>query len=456
MNIEEILIIKNGVESYGISTQDINQISRIPSLMPLPLRPYGTRGLCGVGGNILTMIDLNLLLDMDEVDLDNNKSRLLTLNNHHSSNSLLVSEVYNTIEIREKNIEYIDKENDPVIAIYKYKDSLIQILSLDILVSKINKVDIKPEEVLNGKITTEVIQEEDNTRFLIFAMANEKFALSIEYLREIILADIPFTDIAGSPKEMMGLITLREDLISVIDLRQYYGFQSSIKDKNRILIATINNEAVGLYIDEIVDIKSYLTKDIEFMDEGFDQTKISGVIHDENSLISFFDKGVLEKLFEKNSAYIDSKSEKDENDEEDVAMESIIFKLNSKEYAFNVDNVAEIIDVVDSTSVAYARDGIDGIINIRGQIVPILSLSQRLNVEYIAKEDSKIIVCNINDNKIGVVVDSISDIIGIKEEEIKPQDDDKFSSILHLNNGERLVLSMDIAKIVENEGSLDV
>ena len=37
MQIEEILIIKNSHESYGISTRDINQISRVPMLMPLPL-----------------------------------------------------------------------------------------------------------------------------------------------------------------------------------------------------------------------------------------------------------------------------------------------------------------------------------------------------------------------------------------------------------------------------------
>ncbi len=78
MQIEEILIIKNGSEHYGISTEDINQISRVPSLMPLPLRPAGVRGLCAVGGNIVTMVDMNLLLDMDEVDIESDKSRLLS------------------------------------------------------------------------------------------------------------------------------------------------------------------------------------------------------------------------------------------------------------------------------------------------------------------------------------------------------------------------------------------
>ena len=80
MQMQEIVIVKNGSESYGISTEDINHISRVPSLMELPLRPRGTRGRCGVGGTIVSMIDINLLLDMPQVDLEANNSRLLSLN----------------------------------------------------------------------------------------------------------------------------------------------------------------------------------------------------------------------------------------------------------------------------------------------------------------------------------------------------------------------------------------
>jgi len=454
MQIEEILIIKNGSESYGISTEDINQISRVPSLMPLPLRPYGTRGLCGVGGNIVTMVDINLLLDMPSVDLENSDTRLITLNGVHSSNAILVSEVYNTVNIDENNIEYLNKDDDPIIAIYKYNNSLVQIISLDILFSKINRVEIESKEVQNGKVKAVELQEEDSTRFLIFAMEDEKFALSIEYLREIILADISYTEIAGSPDDMLGLITLRDELVSVVDLRSHYGFKSTYSDKNRILITSINDEIIGLLVDEIIDIKNYLSKDVEYIKDTFDNSKISGVIHDTESLISFFDKDVLEKLFEENRAYINSNSEIEEDKQtQESVMETIVFKLSDKEYAFEVDLVSEIIDIVSSTNVAYSEDGIDGIINIRGQIVTMVSLAQRLNINMKITEDSKIVVCNIDGSKIGFVVDSISDILSIKADEIKMQEDDElFPIILNLDNGNRLVLSMDIQKIVSSKG----
>ena len=452
MQIQEILIVKNATENYGISTEDINQISRVPQLMNLPLKPEGSRGLCGVGGGIVSMIDLNILLGMPEVDLEASKTRLVSLTGELSSNALLVSEVYNTVNIEEENIEYLDDENDPVLAIYKYKDSLVQVVSLQRLISTILKVKIESKEIKHGKTKVIVIKEENSTKFLIFAMQNERFALNIDFLREIILSDKNYTDIAGSSKDVLGLITLREELIAVIDLRSYYGFDNKKSEKNRILIVSLGDETIGLLVDEIIDIKSVLDKDIEYMSDSFEDNKISGVIHDNESLIAFFDEDVLKQIFSQNSSFINSKVKTKEDTKESslIAMEAIIFKLSGKEYAFDVGVVSEIIDIVESTKVACSDGSIDGIINIRGQIVTIVSLFKKLGIDTKINEDSKIIVCDINDSKIGFVVDSISDIMDIKTDDFKDQDDDLFSNVLHLDDGVRLVLSMDIEKILSN------
>ena len=451
MQIEEILIIKNAHENYGISTEDINQISRVPSLMPLPLRPAGVRGLCSVGGNVVSMVDMNLLLDMPEVDLDDTKSRIISLNNELASQTLLVSDVYNTVEIEDDKIEYLDNQDDPVVAIYKYESLLIQVLSLEELFLRMNRVQIDAKEVVSGKVKETVVKEEDASRFLIFAMSNEKYALEIDYLQEIILADVEYTDIAGTSKEVLGLITLREELLLVIDLRVHYGFDAKNSDDNRILVISYDSKKIGLCIDSIIDIKNFYKKNIEYMSESFDDSKIAGVIHDEDSLISFFDHNVINEIFKQNDTFIDSKDALAQEKSVEYAMEVIVFRLAQKEYAFNVESVDEIIDMVPSTEVAFTDEYINGIINIRGQIVTTVSLFEKLNIETVVNEDSKIIICNINGNRIGFVVDSVSDILSVKKEDIREESDGYFDNILHLNNGERLVLSMDIGKIVSKE-----
>ncbi len=449
MQVEEILIIKNAKESYGISTNDISQISRVPLLMPLPLRPFGVRGLCAISGNVVTIVDMNLLLNMKEVEYHHDKTRLVVLNNSLATSTLLVSEVYNTVEINQTKIDYIEKDNDPVIAIYKYKNELIQVIDLNILFKKINKVEIESQDIKNGIVKLKSTKEEDFSRFLIFLMENEKYALNIDFLREIILADIDYTDISGSSDEVLGLITLRDELLIVIDLRKYYGFKVHYNYKNRILIAYHKGKKIGLLVDDILDIKNFPSNDIEYMKDELKNNKLAGVIHDVDSLISFFDSSVLEILFKENEKFIDAQKNVNQNNiNENFIMEVIVFKLADKEYAFEIENIAEIIDIIESTKIVYTEAVIDGIINIRGQIVPIISLFKKLNIQTLVSADSKIIICEINEIKVGFIVDCVSDILHIKEDEIREQENELFSSILHLDNGNRLVLSIDINEMV--------
>mgnify|MGYP003959400351 FL=1 len=154
-----------------------------------------------------------------------------------------------------------------------------------------------------------------------------------------------------------------------------------------------------------------------------------------------------------NESFIENTNNNSEDIKENIeelqsTKEVIIFKLSSKEYAFNVDIVDEIIDMVPSTSIAFTDESLDGIINIRGQIVSIVSLFKKLKVQTTINEDSKIIVCDINENKIGFVVDSVSDILSIKEEDIVVDEENYFDSVLHLDDGKRLVLSLDMKKVI--------
>ena len=450
MQIHEILIIKNGVESYGVSTEDINQISRVPLLMPLPLRPKSVRGLCAVSGSIVSLVDFNALLNLREVEYDASKTRILSLNNEHTSNALLVSEVYDTVVIKQENIEYINQENNPVLGVYKYEDMLIQVMSLETLFQSINKVEITGREVKNGKSQVINQQEEDSKRFLIFTLEKETFALNIEYLQEIILADTQITEINGSEPEVLGLVTIRDELLVVIDLRAYYGFRAEQCEKNRILIASYDGKRVGLFVDAVVDIENYLLSEVEYMEDSFEDNKISGVIHTKDSILSFFDHNVLLDIFRKNDSFIDQKQIIEEQKTVNT-MEVIVFKLLDKEYAFEVESVDEIIDSVNATDVAFTDSSIAGIINIRGQIVTLVSLFDKLHLETKINEDSKIIVCNINNNRIGFVVDSVSDILEVQEEDMREEESEIFMNILYLDKGERLVLTMDINKLVNKE-----
>ncbi len=453
MQIEEILIIKNDNISYGLDTAAIDQIMRVPELTPLALSPSEVRGLCAVGGNITTTLDMNSLLDAQNVNEKDSKSRLLTLAGDFEHVSLLVAEVIDTVDIDKADIEYIDNPEDAVCAIYKHDSDIVQILDLSRLTERVQLRTYHAGNIKDGgsNIATAEEEQQSNThRFLLFSMATERYAIGIDYLREIIALPEGFTKVAGSSEEVAGIISLREELLLIADLRTYYGYSAERTDKNRIFVARMDNKNIGLIIDEIIDIRDYPQSSIDSMPEHFKDGKLSGVIHDDEQLVSLIGKDVLRELLDANEKHIVTKETNSDDVTSDIAMEVVVFKLDKEEYAINIEHVAEIIDTVPVTPVADAPELISGVINIRGQVVAIGSLHKRLGISDNTTEDQKVIICNFNGNRVGFFVDSVSDVMGIKRDEIRTEEDrgELFSNILQLDGGKRLVLLFQIEKII--------
>ncbi|MDX1295712.1 MAG: chemotaxis protein CheW, partial [Sulfurimonadaceae bacterium] len=256
MQIEEILIIRHDDIRYGIRTDDIEQILRVPDITPLALSPDEVQGLCAVGGNITTVMDINMLLGLEPVDGSQPNSRLLTLSGTHTHIGLLVSMVVDTVDIDSELIETISEPDDAVVAIYNDKDQIVQILDLGRLFDGVGMRTFGAKEVKDGTtkgVDESAVQSGSNERFLLFRMANERYAVQIDSLREIIGLHSEMTEIANSKAEIRGMISLREELLVVADLRTYYGFDAVDSDKNRILVMhNSDGKKIGLVIDEII------------------------------------------------------------------------------------------------------------------------------------------------------------------------------------------------------------
>ena len=155
-------------------------------------------------------------------------------------------------------------------------------------------------------------------------------------------------------------------------------------------------------------------------------------------------KRKLKKANQKRSYQAKKEAEAKQNREEDE-LEVVIFKMADEEYAFNIDDVSEIIDMTDITPVADSVKHIKGVINIRGQVISIASLYGILDFVENTDLDQKIIVTNVQGNSIGFVVDKVNDVRGIADSEIKKEEDNNrlFSNILQLEKGKRLVMMFD-------------
>ena len=97
----------------------------------------------------------------------------------------------------------------------------------------------------------------------------------------------------------------------------------------------------------------------------------------------------------------------------------VIFKLGREEYGVSILQVQEIKRISDITRVPHTPDYIKGVINLRGSVLPVIDLKNRLNLAQQAiTEDTRIIIVKVEELSIGMVVDAVSEVMTISQENI--------------------------------------
>lgn len=99
----------------------------------------------------------------------------------------------------------------------------------------------------------------------------------------------------------------------------------------------------------------------------------------------------------------------------------VVFKIGDEEFAVEVGQVREIIKMTEITKMPKAPFFVEGIINLRGQIIAVIDLSKRMDIGESSKDaESRIVVIETNEMKVGMIVDSVSEVIPIDESIIEP------------------------------------
>ncbi len=100
--------------------------------------------------------------------------------------------------------------------------------------------------------------------------------------------------------------------------------------------------------------------------------------------------------------------------------EYLTFRLGGEEYGIALGAIQEIRGHQTPTRIAGAPDEICGVLNLRGAIVPVIDLRVRFGLEPRIDASTVIVVVNVRGSTVGVVVDSVSDAIGLTSQDIKP------------------------------------
>ena len=135
----------------------------------------------------------------------------------------------------------------------------------------------------------------------------------------------------------------------------------------------------------------------------------------------------------------------------------LTFNLGEERYGLEILKVQEIIGRTEFTPLPNMPDHVRGVINLRGTVVPVIDLRSRFHMTTRAYDKlTAIIVVNVRSKTMGIVVDTVADVMGIPEESI--QDTPSFSAsqkissdyIAHIGKvGNTMIILLDIDKVLD-------
>lgn len=106
--------------------------------------------------------------------------------------------------------------------------------------------------------------------------------------------------------------------------------------------------------------------------------------------------------------------------QKETSMKVILFEMNSESYGVPVEQILSIEKVDDITRLPNAASFVKGVMNLRGLIVPIIDVRNRFQMgESVVTKESRIIVVDVGDMKVGLLVDSSKEVLDIESDKIE-------------------------------------
>ena len=133
-------------------------------------------------------------------------------------------------------------------------------------------------------------------------------------------------------------------------------------------------------------------------------------------------------------------------------LQLVIFDLAEETYGVNIGSVREIIRMQEITKVPRTPDFVEGVINLRGKVIPVIDLRKRFGfTQAEATKDTRIVVVDIGGTDIGVVVDAVTEVLRLPSGAVEPPtgvitttDSDYLLGIAKLET--RLIILLDLQR----------
>lgn len=132
----QVVIFRIGDEQFAVETSKVQSINDIMEITKVPKAPKYIKGLINLRGNIISLLDINLLLDIEKNDAEQNNIIILEVDDEQVG--MTVDEVDEVLEIEENIIEKIETERKKsyIKGVLNFKDRIVTLIDINKLISK--------------------------------------------------------------------------------------------------------------------------------------------------------------------------------------------------------------------------------------------------------------------------------------------------------------------------------
>lgn len=142
-------------------------------------------------------------------------------------------------------------------------------------------------------------------------------------------------------------------------------------------------------------------------------------------------------------------------------LQVVNFVINGQMYGINIQEIQNIERMKQITKVPQTSNAVKGILNLRGEIIPVISVREQLNFADLKEtEDSRIVIIQVDDDKTGVIVDQVKEVLEIEVDKIEQVPNvsnadnmintNHISGIAKINGGEYIVSILNIKNVIND------
>ncbi|MGE4318447.1 MAG: chemotaxis protein CheW [Deferribacterales bacterium] len=433
-----------GNETFGIGIDDVKQIIRLPHITRVPKMPDYVLGMSNLRGEVMPLTDLSLRLGYKKPCTHTDDTRVIVIEKDDTLTGLVVESVSEVKSTEVHNIDAFpemlsaDVDKKYISGILKVTDGsrvmLIQILATDEIIEK--DANLKDTEHRTYKKQPSAEKEEaaagiKEKRFISFNILEQEYAVEIHRINEIIWMP-EVTAIPGLPDYVLGIFSLRGKVIPLISLHRKFGRKdTALQESSRVIIVDVNGIMVAFSADRVnavLSVEESLIEEPPMTFSDSEESEITAILKlgkGERLVMALeprfiVSKQELEALVKASGQTTENLTMADLNTESNETERQIVtFRIENEEYGILIEKVQEINRYTNVTKVPKTPKFIEGIINLRGEVIPLIDLRTRFDLTAKERDEfTRVIIVNLKNMKVGFVVDGVDEVLRIRQDDI--------------------------------------